>query len=199
MFDQLRDLVNAILGRGVAPVESKSERLFAINTALLTMQVSLNLQPTGMAALTFKGLEAAQFEQIREEVRQLLEIARKETDTKVGLAVDEFGYHWVILRDPDFEDLVTTMHLVTSTLEEQGFGKALLAAVFQFQDDRGRTVYWIYNFKRGHYYPFVPTGKREQDHAYELRLKAVMSGELPVEPELEFWYPLWDIPTTRPQ
>ncbi len=190
----LREWINALFGRGIGPVESKSDRLFAINTALVTMQVSLNLRPTGMAALAFKGLEAAQFSRIRDEVRQLLEIARKEADTQVGLAVDEYGYHWVVLRDPDFEDLVTALHLVTSTLEEQGFGKALLAAVFQFQDAQGRTLYWVYNFKRGRYYPFVPKGNRERDHAYELRLKAVMGGELPVEPELERWYPLWDIP-----
>ncbi|MDQ7029560.1 MAG: hypothetical protein Q9O62_07165 [Ardenticatenia bacterium] len=190
----LREWLNALLGRGIGPVESKSDRLFAINTALVTMEVSVNLRPTGMAALAFKGLEAAQFNRIRDEVRQLLEIARQEADTRVGLAVDEYGYHWVVLRDPDFEDLVTALHLVTSTLEEQGFGKTLLAAVFQFQDERERTVYWIYNFKRGRYYPFVPRGKRERNHAYELQLKAVMAGELPVEPELERWYPLWDIP-----
>ena len=36
----------------------------------------------------------------------------------------------------------------------------------------GRAVYWVYNFKRGRYYPFVPRpegGSGARDNAYELR------------------------------
>ena len=56
-------------------------------------------------------------------------------------------------------------------------------------------VYWIYNYKRGAYYPFVPAGGDQQrDTERELRLKAQIGHELPVEAELERWFPLWGIP-----
>lgn len=194
MLDGLRGWLDALLGRGVGPVESQSERIFAINTAVLTMEAKLQLNPTGLAALTFKELEASQFQTLRGEIDELLQIAHRETQTEVQSVEDTFGYVWVILRDPDFEDLVTTMHLASSTLEGQGFGKALLAALFQFRDQGQEVVYWIYNFKRGRFYPFVPQPNRERDNAYELRLKSIMQEELPIEPELERWYPLWDVP-----
>lgn len=197
MLDELRALLQALLGSGVGPVESKTEKIYAINTAVLTMRSTLQLEPTGLAALTFKQMEASEFQALKDEIAGLLEIAHRETQTEVGLAEDEYSYNWVVLRDPDFEDLVTTMHLASSTLEDRGFGKTLLAALFQFRNESDQFIYWIYNFKRGAFYPFVPRKERTRDNAYELRLKSVMQGELPVEQDLERWYPLWDIPIDR--
>ena len=64
-------------------------------------------------------------------------------------------------------------------------------------------IYFIYNYKRGHWYPFVPAPRRRRRRAAatsersterELQLKAQMASELPIEPELERWFPLWGIP-----
>jgi len=56
-------------------------------------------------------------------------------------------------------------------------------------------MYLIYNVKRGSWYPFVPApGARERDNERELRLKAQLGNELPFEPELERWLPLWGTP-----
>ena len=64
-----------------------------------------------------------------------------------------------------------------------------------FRDEAGKPVYWIYNYKRGAFYPFVPAGGGQQrDSERELRLKAQIGAELPIEPELERWFPLWGIP-----
>ena len=58
-----------------------------------------------------------------------------------------------------------------------------------------RPLYWIYNYKRGTFYPFVPAaGDQQRDNERELVLKAQIGTELPVEPELERWFPLWGIP-----
>ena len=71
----------------------------------------------------------------------------------------------------------------------------MLAAVFAFHDGSGKPVYWIYNYKRGAWYPFVPApGEQQRDTERELRLKAQLGSELPIEPELERWFPLWGIP-----
>src|SRR5437667_1745640 len=56
-------------------------------------------------------------------------------------------------------------------------------------------VYWIYGFKRGAFWPFIPTGEgKERDNAEELELKAKMEKELPVEQDLTRWLALFDAP-----
>jgi hypothetical protein len=70
----------------------------------------------------------------------------------------------------------------------------LPAAVFALKFV-GKRVYWVYNIKRGYFYPFVPAGEQQRDNAAEMRLGAVMEEEgIPVERSLERWYALWGIP-----
>ena len=68
-------------------------------------------------------------------------------------------------------------------MQDAGYGERLLCAVFAFQDERARPLYWIYNYKRGYFYPFVPrSGGQDRDSERELVLKAQVGSELPVEP-----------------
>jgi len=98
----------------------------------------------------------------------------------------------VILEDPDFEDLVSGIHLVSQTLIEKGFGAYILCAVFRFEKEK--PVYWIYNFKQGRYYPFIPYGDKMRDNAQEFRIRSLLERELPIETDVAKWYPLWGIP-----
>ena len=106
----------------------------------------------------------------------------------------------MVLRNPDgapsVEDLAVGINAVSSSIETAGHGERLLCAVFAFADAQERAVYFIYNYKRGYWYPFVPVPGAANERATEreLQLKAQMSGELPIEPELERWFPLWGIP-----
>jgi hypothetical protein len=60
---------------------------------------------------------------------------------------------------------------------------------------RERTTHLIYGYKRGTFWPFVPTGEdQERDNAEELRLKSELESELPVEPDLTRWLGLFDAP-----
>ena len=68
-----------------------------------------------------------------------------------------------------------------------------LAAMFRFEGERGR-VYWIYGYKRGTFWPFVPTGEQQRDNAQELELKANLEGELPVEQDVSMWFGMFDAP-----
>jgi hypothetical protein len=90
------------------------------------------------------------------------------------------------------------VHAVASELESRGFGGQLLAAAFRFDGGPGggeHAVYWIYGFKTGTWWPFVPTGeKQERDNAHELELKAKLEHELPIEPDLTKWLGLFDAP-----
>jgi hypothetical protein len=173
--------------------DAKSERLFAISTARITLEAELGLKPAGTAALCFKPLSAGEFVRAENEMQELLQAAAQESGSKVDRKSDDFGYEWLVVRDSGFEDLVATVHLVASELKDRGFGPQLLAAAFKF-DGGKNPVYWIYGFKQGAFWPFIPTSERERDNAEELELKAKLEGELPVEQDLSRWFGLYGAP-----
>jgi hypothetical protein len=57
--------------------------------------------------------------------------------------------------------------------------------------DGGQRAYWVYSFRRGRYYPFAPEGDHDRHDQTEIKLQSVLDGELTVEPDKEYWYPLW--------
>jgi hypothetical protein len=170
------------------------EKLFALSTAAIALETETSLKPAGVAAVVFKPLSAGDFMRAESELDELLGVAAQQSGSQVRRRSDGFGYEWLVIRDRDFEDLVTTTHLISSELSDRGFGGQLLAAMFAFRD-RERPVYLIYGYKLGTFWPFVPSGKdQERDNAEELRLKNVLEGELPMEPDLTRWLALFDAP-----
>jgi hypothetical protein len=186
--------LDALLGgkrklQGPAP-----DRLFAMTTAQITLETGLGITSRGAAGIVFQPIATADFKQLVDEAEELVHGTAEDTDTKVETHDDEFGYRWIVLRDPDFEDLVVSLNAVSTELQGGGYGDRLLACVFAFQEE-GKPLYFIYNFKRGAYYPFVPgPGERERNNERELQLKAQLDKDLPWEQELDRWYPLWEIP-----
>ena len=173
--------------------KAKREALFALPSAAVTMEVDLGLKPAGVAAVVFKPLSAGEFVRAENELQELLDVAARESSSRLERRSDDYGYEWLIVRDDQFEDLVTTVHLIASELVDRGFGEQLLAAVFRFEGGKG-PLYWIYGYKRGAFWPFVPTGERERDNAEELELKAKLEQELPIEPDISMWFALFGLP-----
>ena len=174
--------------------EASDERLFALTTAQVTLDVELGLRTAGAAAVVFKPLSAGEFVRADNEMASLLETVAQSTGSKIERKTDDMGFEWLIVRDPDIEDLVTTAHLIGSELKARGFGPQLLAAAFTFQGGKN-PVYWIYGYKRGAWWPFVPLGEgQKRDNATELELKAKLEKELPVEQDLSKWLALFDAP-----
>jgi PspAB-like protein len=174
---------------------AKLDKLFALSTAQITLESELGLRPAGLAAVVFKPLSAGEFARAEQEIDELLSVTAQSSGSQVRRRSDSFGFQWLVVRDDQFEDLVTTVHLVSSELEARGFGGQLLAALFAF-DDGERRVDLIYGYKRGTFWPFIPTGKeQERDNAAELRLKNELEGELPIEPDLTRWLGLFGAPT----
>ena len=172
-----------------------TDRVFAMTTAQITLEMQLGLKSTGKSAIVFQPLATADFEQIVRDMEEVVRSSGDDTGTTIETSDDDFGYRWMILADPDFEDLVVGINAVSTAIEAGGYGDRILAAVFPFQDEASKPVYWIYNYKRGSFYPFVPApGAQQRDSERELRLKAQIGAELPIEPELERWFPLWGIP-----
>lgn len=170
------------------------DRLFAMSTAYVTFQTELSITSRGVAGIVFQPLATADFEQIAHDMVAVVEGTSSDAGTRVETRDDDYDYRWMILRDPDFDDLVVGVNAVSGALEVGGYGERILCAVFAFEDARGRPQYWIYNYKRGAFYPFVPVGDHQRDNEHELRLKAQVGAELPLEPELDRWFPLWGIP-----
>lgn len=186
--------LDIFLGKTGLP-KSKTKDIFAITTACITLETKLTLQPTSRAGICFKPQASSHFTQARLEVEELLSYSCKDTRTRYRITTDTYGYTWIVLEDPEFEDLVSNIYLVSEGLIERGFGEQLLCTLFPFKDKHNsNTVYWIYNFKHGNFYPFVPKANRERDTSLEFRLRSVMEKELPVEKKVERWYPLWDTP-----
>ena len=176
------------------PVKAQTEKLFAISTAAVTLETRWGLKPTGGGAVVFRPLTSSYFVETEQELNDLLALSAKEQGSTIRRDKDEFGFQWIIVEDPDFEDLVTTIHMVTLTLGDHGFRDQLLAAVFRFDGAPGGPVYWIYNYKRGAFYPFAPRANHQRDNTEELRLSAVMDRELPMEKSPDQWYALWGVP-----
>ena len=143
-------------------------------------------------------MSAGEFGQAEHDLEELLQSVAQSAGSKLDRKTDTFGFEWLIVRDPDLEDQVTSVHTVASELGDRGFGGQLLAAAFRFDGGTwggDEPVYWIYGFKTGTWWPFIPTGeKQERDNSRELELKAKLETELPVEPDLSKWLALYDAP-----
>ena len=181
------------------------DRLFAMSTAYVQLQTGLQINSRGSAALVFQSLATADFGSIVREADEVVRSQAADSGTTVETSEDSYGFSWLILRGPDFDELVAGINAVAGSLEAGGYGERLLCAVFGFEDDRQRPLYWIYNYKRGAFYPFVPMGVggsawssvptgQQRDNEREFQLRAQLGSELPIEQELERWFPLWGIP-----
>jgi PspAB-like protein len=176
------------------------DKLFAITTAYITLQAEHEIAPAGSAAIVFQALATSEFEATIREMEDVVRATGGENGTTVATQDDEYGYRWMILRNPEgapsIEDLAVGINAVSSSIETAGHGERLLCAVFAFTDAGGRRVFFIYNYKRGTWYPFVPDPGADKQRLVEreLQIKAQIGNELPVEPEIEHWFPLWGIP-----
>jgi hypothetical protein len=207
-------LLDTLLGR-TKPVQSNLDALFALPSASVTLQSAAGMSCSGNAGVCFKPPSGQGFEEMQAEVVKLLSM-----DGTGGLrkAEDAYGYHWLVVEDPDIEALVTRIHLVNSSLSDAGWGPQLLCSVFGLatlptsdppsEADAGpvpsitvgpghvvpSTAFLVYLFKRGTFYPFVPTGTEKRDIEEELKLKSLVADDLVVEADLDRWFPLWDLP-----
>ena len=185
-------LRDALLGKKKL-AEPKEDQLFALTTAAVTLQTELGLTTAGVAAIAYKPQSSGEFRSAFDDVDQLVEAVAQQSGSTIERKSDEYGFDWVIVHDPQLEDLVTTLHAVAAELTAKGFGPQLLGAAFRFSGGE-HPVYWIYGFKRGTFWPFVPSGDQKRDNATELELKAKLENELPIEPDLTRWLAIFDAP-----
>ncbi len=184
--------LDAVLGRKKA-VRPDLDALFALPNAAISLQVSLDMLPTGRGSVAFRAPEGRAFADVEAEVRRLLDAGG---GPPVELAADEFGFTWLVVQtDPvDLPTVVTDLHAVNTSLVDAGFGPQLLCSQVSFRDPDDRTLAMVYLYKRGTFYPFVPVADQQRDNVLELRVRDVLAHELPWEADLTRWFAIWGAP-----
>jgi len=184
-----------ILAGRTKQVQPKLDNLFALPQAAITLETALDLIPSGRAGLLFKAGSGADSITADADILSLLNFDLNSED--VSLTTDDLGFKWLVIKDPDLSSLVTHIHGANTTLTENGLGPRLLCAVFGFVDKTPPSegdIRMVYLLKQGTWYPFAPTGKEQRNNELELRIKAFLETEIPMEKDLSRWMALWDLP-----
>jgi hypothetical protein len=178
------------------PVRANLDALFSLPSAAITLQTSMGFTPSGVGSVCYRAAEGAAFAQTQKDVVELLD---NDDDPDVEQSTDDFGFTWLLARQPpdDLAALVTDLHTVNTSLEAQGFGPSLLCSLVGFTDVAGRRLGLVYLYKQGTFYPFAPQpeqGPQRRDNLLEIQVRDLVGGDLPVEKQLNRWMPLWGAP-----
>ncbi len=193
------DTIRSLLGTRTtvdATSEADPEDLFGMSTAHLTMDANLGYEPIYEVGLCFSNFDSTKFDNAVKEAREMAELG--DGGSIATHTEDTHGYQWITVEDTDYEELITAVYSVADEFIDQNYGSRLLAVVFGFTKENER-AYWVYSFRRGSFYPFCPSGKNNRDNGREFKLQSVLDGELDVESDESYWYPLWpSIPGNKP-
>ena len=188
-------LLDTILGRS-KPVRANLDALFALPTAALTLQSAGGLVTSGHAGVCWKPPPGQGSADAQKEIGELVGDGFRH-------AHDSFDYGWLLLDDPDLEELVTKIHMANSTLQDNGWGPQLLVSVFGFvpgpdAPDDARPFRLLYLFKRGTFYP-SPRSTPGRSAATPSSSCASAPWWAPTsrsKQDLSRWFPMWDMPVS---
>lgn len=182
---------DALTGRS-KPKRPQLDALFALPSAALTLESAAGFAPTGVGSVCYRAAEGAPFASLQSDLALLLRGAAPQA------VQDPYGYTWLVLtrEADDVAGLVTDLHAVNVSLEDQGFGPQLLCSLVGFRDPAGRSLGLVYLYKRGTFYPFAPSAGATQvrDTALELQIRGQLGVDLPLEADTSRWFPVWGAP-----
>jgi hypothetical protein len=186
-------LWDVITGRS-RPKQANLDSLFLVPSAAITLETTIGLRPTGEGSVCFRAAAGGAFQQMQDDVVELLNADPDAPDVQVTR--DEYGYTWLVAhREPDdTAGLCTDRDAVYPALEEQGFGPGLLCSVVPFADPSGRRIGLVYLYKQASFYAFAPSGPQRRDNLLEMQIRDTLAGELPMEHDLSRWLALWGAP-----
>lgn len=184
-------LFDSIMGRS-KPARPNLDQLFAIPSAAITLQASLDVLPTGQGSVAFRAPEGPAFARVVSDIEQLLTAT---SNPELTVTQDSFGYTWLTISAAEITDVVNGLHAVNVSIQDAGFGPQLLCSLVSFRratDDKAFAL--VYLYKRGTFYPFVPVGEPRRDNILEMQLRDVLANDLTVEPDMTRWFPVWGAP-----
>ena len=185
---------DSLIGRS-KPVQPDLDQLFALPSAALTLEASLDFRPTGVGSVAFRAPVGRAFAEVQTEIQELLDL---DEGPKVETTSDSFGFTWLVVRhDPkDIPGLVTDLHAINSTLKDTGFGSTLLCSLLSFAGPQHQVLGLVYLFKQGTFYPFAPLPGDKRNNMLELQVRDEIGSDLRFEPDLARWFALWGAPGT---
>lgn len=183
---------DSLLGRS-DPVQPDLDQLFALPSAALTLQASLDFKPTGVGSVAFRAPIGRAFAEVQADIQALLDL---DEGPRVEATSDSFGFTWLVVRhEPnDVPGLVTDLHAINSSLKDTGFGSTLLCSLLSFTDAQDQSLGLVYLFKQATFYPFAPLPDDKRNNMLELQVRDQIGSDLRFEPDLGRWFALWGAP-----
>ena len=180
-----------------------SDLIFSLSSSHITLDRKVGLVTTGRCVLVIKTNGGQYFREMELEVKRFLDTLETEEDSsavdlRYDTITDYHGYLWIVLYGKRIEDLLAGLTAVGDLVMERGFSNQILAAVFQFYNERdnNQSSFLIYDYKRNKFYPFVPVShkRKTRNTTEEMRIMETMADEIPFEKDKDLWYPLWNLP-----
>jgi hypothetical protein len=179
-----------------------SDLIFSLSSSHITLDRKVGLVTTGRCVLVIKTNSGQYFREMEQEVKRFLDALEAEDFSAVDLHYDTItdyhGYLWIVLYGKRIEDLLAGLTAVGDLVMERGFSNQMLAAVFQFYNERdnNQSSFLVYDYKRNKFYPFVPVSHKRKirNTTEEMRIMEIMADEMPFEKDKDLWYPLWNLP-----
>ena len=175
----------------------RQDRLFALTTAYITLETEHNITTRGEAAIVFQPVDTADFDEDRHgDGGARARHRRGDRARRSTRRDDTFGYRWMILRDPDVEDLVVGDQRGQRRARRRRLRRPHARGGLRLQGRARPPAVPHLQLQARHLVPVRARrgASRQRDAERELQLKAILDPELPVEPELERWFPMWGIP-----
>jgi hypothetical protein len=180
-----------------------SDLIFSLSSSHITLDRKVGLVTTGRCVLVIKTNGGQYFREMELEVKRFLDAVETEEDSSAAdlrydTITDYHDYLWIVLYGKRIEDLLAGLTAVGDLVMERGFSNQILAAVFQFYNERdnNQSSFLVYDYKRNKFYPFVPVShkRKTRNTTEEMRIMETMADEIPFEKDKDLWYPLWNLP-----
>jgi hypothetical protein len=172
-----------------------SGSLFSLTSAQITLETNLNLKSTGKAAIGLKNVSGRLFAETVEEIKNFLDISKRESDLYYREISDSYDYMWIVFQSANVEDIISCISAAGEIVHDRGFSKQLFVAMFQFRNYNSEKTdhYLVYNYATNKFYPFVPLSKNERDNKIENKIMETIINEMPFERDESLWYPIWNL------
>jgi hypothetical protein len=177
------------------PEQAILDPMMSLRFAVGALATELGFTATGAGSLCFRPVDGHSFQFVQDKVNDRLDRDTEKTGP-TEITEDSYGFRWILAhRRPDqFKSLVDDLYAASLEFSDSGFGSQLLCAVTALRGSDERRIGIVYLYRRGTFYPFAPRPKESRDNKLELRIREVIQGWLPFEPDLKKWFPLWDAP-----
>ena len=180
---------------GTKPVRANLDALFALPTAALTLQSAGGLVTSGHAGVCWKPPPGQGAADAQKEISELV-------GEGFGHAQDSFDYGWLLARRPrprraGDQDPHGQLDAAGQRLGAPAavLGRSASSPV----PTRPATPGPSGSSTSSSAAPSIPSPrstreKERRDTELELRIRTMVGADLPVEPDLTRWFPLWDMP-----